>query len=92
MPHISGNFTFSASQKSILLPSMVSVSTVFGSCDCQFCGAGSCCSFTSMVSPDTCKLVKEMVEFSSLFPSAVGVEWQPHLKCKHLAMIPLIEC
>lgn len=43
-PHI---FTFSASQKSIPLPSMVSVSTVLGSCDCQFCGAGSCCSFTS---------------------------------------------
>lgn len=54
--HISENFTFSASEKSIPLPSVISVTTVFGSCDYQFCGAGSWCSFTSMVAPDTCKL------------------------------------
>lgn len=49
-------FTFSVPQKSVPLTSMISVCTVFGSCDYQFCGTGSCCSFTSMVSPDTCKL------------------------------------
>lgn len=60
---VSGNFTYSASETPVLLPSLTSIPSVFGSWDYQFCSAGSCCS-----SPQ-CLLVPVSKKIASFFPS-----------------------
>lgn len=77
LSHVSENFTYSPSETPVLLPSLTSIPSVFGSWDCQFCSIGLCCS-----SPQ-CLLIPVSKKIASFFTSpVVHLAWQLHLKCK----------